>query len=431
VQIADQQETSATHRFGGLLWQRNFRLLWFGETISGVGTAMAAIEIPLLAVSVLHASTFAVSALTAAAYLPWLLIGLPAGAWVDRLPVRPLMIICDVVAALLYASLPVAAWLGVLAVWQLLTVALLAGAASVFFGVAYQVYLPALVGAADLMEGNAKLQGSASVAMISGRGAAGAAAEVVGNATALLFNAGSFLVSAACLLAIRAPEPPRTRAERRTTIREEVSEGARYILRDRLLRILGLYPALANLSFIGSTSLYVLFLVRVVGVSSTGVGLLMTAGGLGGIVGAVFARRVASRLGTARTLALAALGSGAAGLLVPLTGTGAAVVYYALGTGLISGGLAAGNIIVTSFRQAYCPPAMLGRVVASQRFLAWGTIPVGALLAGVLGTALGIRPALWIMLCLYLLSGTLMLAPVVQRDRDLPAQSAGSAAATS
>lgn len=112
VQVAGQDEVSAARRFGGLLWQRNFRLLWIGETVSAVGNAMAVVGVPLLAVTFLQASTFAVSALTAAAYLPWLVIGLPAGAWVDRLWRRPLMIACDVVSALLYASLPTAAWAG-------------------------------------------------------------------------------------------------------------------------------------------------------------------------------------------------------------------------------------------------------------------------------------------------------------------------------
>src|SRR5580698_346073 len=199
-------------RAGGLLWQRDFRLLWTGETISGAGSAMAAFGVPLLAVQVLRASTFAVSALYAAAYVPWLVIGLPAGAWVDRLPARRLMIVCDVLSAALFATLPVAAWLGVLTTGQLLGVALLAGGASVLFSTAYQVYLPALLAPADMLEGNAKLQGSAQVASLSGRALAGLAAQAVGDATALLFNAASFLVSAACLLAIRGPAATHTRA---------------------------------------------------------------------------------------------------------------------------------------------------------------------------------------------------------------------------
>ena len=206
---AGPAEMSGERRFGGVLRQRNFRLLWTGESVSELGDAMAVVGVPLLAVAVLHASTFAVAALTAAAYLPWLVIGLPAGAWVDRLPARPLMITCDVASALLYASLPAAAWLHILTIGQVLVVTLLAGAASVFFATAYQVYLPSLVTAADLVEGNAKLQGSAEVAQIGGRAAAGLAAQAVGDAAALLFNSASFLVSAGCLLSIRSTTSPR------------------------------------------------------------------------------------------------------------------------------------------------------------------------------------------------------------------------------
>lgn len=208
MQAAGQDVTRVGHGAGGLLRQRSFRLLWIGETVSAVGNAMAIVGVPLLAVTVLKASTFAVSTLTAAAYLPWLVVGLPAGVWVDRLSCRPLMVACDIASMLLYATLPAAAWLGVLTIWQVGAVALLAGIANVFFATAYQVYLPSLVTAAELIEGNAKLQGSASAAGIGGRGAAGLAAQAVGAAAALLFNAASFVVSAACLLSIRAEPAP-------------------------------------------------------------------------------------------------------------------------------------------------------------------------------------------------------------------------------
>jgi predicted MFS family arabinose efflux permease len=422
VEIAEPNAAAAAprRRRGGLLWQRNFRLLWAGETVSSAGNSMAVVGVPFLAVAVLHASTFAVSALTAAEYLPWLVIGLPAGAWVDRLPARHLMIVCDVVSALLFASLPAAAWLGVLSISQILAVALLTGATSVFFSTAYQVCLPALVNADDLMEGNAKLQGSASVTSFGGRGAAGLAAQAVGAASALLFNAGSFLVSAACLLSIRAAAPQRPPA-RRTSVRAEISVGARLILGDPLLRILTVNPALANLTFSGASALFVVFLVRVAGFGAAAVGLLMAASGVGSIIGAMLARRVARRLGTARALLLGTLGAGLFGLLIPLAGAGPRAAFYVVGLAATSGGLTAGNIILMTFRQAYCPPAMLGRVTASQRFLVFGTIPLGALLAGALGTAFGIRTALWALLGGFAVSGILLLfSRPIRAGRDLP-----------
>jgi len=420
MEITEPPAASATRRLGGLLWQRNFRLLWTGETISGIGSSMAAVGVPLLAVVVLHASTFAVSALTAAEFLPWLIIGLPVGAWVDRLPARTLMIVCDIIAAVLYGSLPLAAWAGVLTVGQVLAVALLAGAADVFFSTAYMVYLPVLVQAEELMEGNAKLQGSQSVASISGRGLAGLAAEAVGEATALLFNAGSFLVSAGCLLSIRTWEPPRERASRGTTVRADIAEGLRFIWRDPLLRCLAIFPAVANLAYGGVLAVAVVFLVRVAHFDAAGVGLLTAAGSAGGLLGALVARPVAQRVGTARALLLFVLVSGLSGLLIPLTATGPRAAFYVAGTGIVTAGITAANVILISFRQAYCPPGMLGRATASQRFLIYGTAPLGALLAGLLGTVLGVRTALWVLLAVFALSGTLLLTPSILTSKNLP-----------
>jgi predicted MFS family arabinose efflux permease len=411
--------TRARRRPGGLLWQRNFRLLWAGETVSGTGNAMAVVGVPLLAVSVLHASTFAVAAITAAAYLPWLVIGLPAGAWVDRLSCRPLMIACDVISALLYASLPAAAWAGVLSTWQVVAVALLAGAVSVFFATAYRVCLPSLVSAGDLIEGNAKLQGSASAAAIGGRSAAGLAAQAVGAATALLFNAASFLVSAACLLAIRAGTPARPPARTGATLRAEVREGAAFILHDPYLRPMTLYGTVANLAYSGSTALVVVFLVRVVGLSPAATGLLVAVSGFGGIAGAMAARRLAQRAGSARVLQLSIV-TAAFGLLIPLTRAGPGTALYGVGATVVAFGITTGGIMVGSFRQQYCPPSMLGRITATMSFLVFGGIPLGAVIAGALGTAIGVRGSLWVMLALNGLSGTLLLTRAVRADRNLP-----------
>jgi predicted MFS family arabinose efflux permease len=343
------------------------------------------------------------------------------------------MIGCDVISALLYASLPVAAWIGVLTTGQVVVVALLAGAANVFFATAYQVYLPSLVTAAELVEGNAKLQGSASVATIGGRSAAGLAAQAVGDATALLFNGVSFLVSAACLLCIRTGAPPRepaarTATVRTTTVRAEVTQGIRFVAGDPYLRPLTVYGAVANLAYTGNLALVVLFLVRVVGLGPAAVGLLMAAGGIGGVLGALVAGRLTRWLGTARALLLtSALGTGLFGLLIPLTGTGPKLAYYVIGAAVVAAGIVVGNIIVGSFRQAYCPPEMLGRVGASMRFLAFGAIPLGALLAGGLGTALGVRSALWVILALYALSGVLLLTRGIRTRRDLPGRPADQA----
>jgi predicted MFS family arabinose efflux permease len=335
------------------------------------------------------------------------------------------MIICDVVSALLYASLPIAAWLGALTIGQVVIVALAAGSCNVFFSTAYRAYLPSLVTTADLIEGNAKLQGSMSVANICGRGAAGIAAQAVGDAAALLFNAASFLVSAACLLLIRTGTPPHEPVQR-DSVRAEISAGIRFIARDRYLRPLTIYPAVSNLAYSGSTALVVVFLIRVAGFGAAAVGLLMAFAGIGGLLGAVTARRLARRLGTARTLWLSALATGLFGLLIPLTATGPRAACYAIGSAVVAAGIIVFNTIASSFRQTYCPPSMLGRITASMSFLVFGSIPLGALLAGALGDTLTVRAALWVTLTIYALSGTLLLTPALCQERDLPSQVAAS-----
>lgn len=418
------EETGAgrgRHRFGGLFWHRNFRLLWIGETVNQLGSAMAVVGVPLLAVLVLHASTFAVGALVAAGYLPWLVIGLPAGAWVDRLPCRTVMVACDIVSAVLYASVPAAAWMGVLTVGQLLVVELLAGGASVLFATAYQVNLPSLVTAEELVEGNAKLQGSASAAALGGRGLAGLVAQALGAATALLFNAASFLVSAACLLGIRAHATRKASPRQAATLRREVAEGMLLVARDRYLRPLSLFGGLANFALDGYAAVLVVFLVRTVGLSAGSVGLLMAVPGLGGLLGALFARQVTTRFGSGRGLLLSALCAMPFALLIPLTGPGPRLAFYVIGVLAAASGVGVANVIIASFRQGYCPQGMIGRVTATMRFVIFGTSPVGALAGGSLGTWLGPRNALWVTLSALALSGTLLLTPALTGRRDLPA----------
>jgi MFS family permease len=408
---------------GGLLRHRNFRLLWIGETVNQFGTAMASVVVPLLAVLVLRASTFEVGLLTASVYLPWLVIGLPAGAWVDRLPARRVMIVCDLVCAALYLSVPCAAWLGVLTLAQLTLVVLLGGATNVMFSTAYQVNLTSLVAPDQLTEGNAKLQGSASAAALGGPGLAGVAAHALGAATALLINAGSFLVSAACLLRIKtesAPAPPASRS--RARLRSEISAGVRLVARDNYLRRVTLLGGLANFALDGYAALVVVFLVRVVRVSETQVGLLMAVPGLGGVLGALVARRVAGRIGSARALLVSALGMVPFVLLIPLTGPGSRLAFFVIGTLCAVVGIGVFNVIMATFRQAYSPPDMLGRVTATTRVLVYGMGPLGALAAGALGTWIGVRPALWIMLSLVAASGSTLLSRDFFGRRDLPAR---------
>jgi MFS family permease len=214
-------------------WEsRDFRLFWSGQSTSRFGSAITAVALPLVAVGPLDASTLQIAMLQAAAWLPWLVIGLPVGVWIDRLPRRPVMVACNVVGMLVLASVPLAVWLDTLTIGQLLTVALLSGVTAVIFETAYQVYLPFLLSAGLLAEGNAKLHGTEAVAQVAGPGAGGLIVRLSGAVFGLLADAASFLVSAACLLAMRHREPRRSVASRPRPALREIAEGLGFLAHD-------------------------------------------------------------------------------------------------------------------------------------------------------------------------------------------------------
>jgi len=407
----------------GLWRDRDFRLLWLGETTSTVGTNISRVALPLVAVVTVHASTLQVSALTAATWLPWLLLGLLAGAWVDRLPRRLVMLVCDVACLLLLLSVPVAAWSGVLTFGHLLAVALLTGTASVFFTTAYSVYVPSIVAPELVTDANAKLQGSEAAAQVAGPGLAGLLAQLAGAVAGLVVDALSFLVSAVCLLRIARRE--QTAAAARTTrLRQEIATGVRLVAADPYLRVLALFGAMTNLTLVGYQSILVVFLVRDVHVTPAGVGALLGLMSAGGVVGAVVAPGIARRMGSARALLFSALCSAPFGLLIPLTGPGPRLALVAVGGFVVGCGAVSGNVIKDSWRQVYCPGHLLGRVLVAMQVLNYGAIPVGALLAGALGSSIGLRFTLWVLTTgLALATLTLLLGPLT-RSRDLPARRA-------
>jgi MFS family permease len=407
------------HR-GGLLRQHDFRMFWIGETTSALGTNVTRLAVPLVAVLVLDASTFQVSLLAAAGWLPWLVVGLPAGAWVDRLPRRPLMLACDAASLVLLLSVPVAAWLGGLTFGHLLGVELLVGTAGVFFQTAYQVYLPGILGTEDLPEANAKLQGSEAAAQVAGPGVAGLIAQAVGAVAGLVVDALTFAVSAVCLLRIRTPERLAPAESPADGLRRQISEGLRFLVADPYLRVLTGYGALSNLALTGYQSILVVFLAREVGVGAGTVGLVIAGMSAGGLVGAAVATTVGRTLGTARGMIAANVAAGPFALLVPLGAPGPRLLLVVLGGFGIGVAVVAGNVLKGSFRQTYTPRQLLGRVVVGMQFLNYGAIPIGALLGGTLGTVLGLRPTIWIMVvCVALAPAVLLIGPI-KAARDFP-----------
>lgn len=401
---------------------RDFSLLWVGETISVFGTTTSAVLLPLLAVTGLGASAWWVGLLTAATWLPWLLIGLPAGAWVDRMRPIPVMVVANAGSALALASIPMAAGLGVLGLGQLLVVGLITGSCTVFFRAAYQVFLPRLVVSSELVSANARLQGSESAAQIGGTGLAGLLAQWVGAATGLLLDAASFIVSCLCLLRIarRRPELAEHTAAPRRRLRTEIVEGISFVARDPFLRYFTWMGVLSNLGLTGYGALLILFLVRDVGVSPAGIGGLLMLTSTGAVLGAMVAKPLSDRLGSARATVVVQLAAGSTALLIPLAESGWRVALFVIGQFMVALGVVAGNVIKSAFRQRYVPSGLMGRVVTSVQLVNFGTMPVAGLLAGWLGSGLGVRPTVAIMAGVHTVACLAVLFSPVRGLRDLP-----------
>ena len=414
---------------GNSLWRhRDFRLLWAGDTISQFGTAISQVAIPLLAATVLAATPFEMGLLTAAESAAFLFIGLPAGVWVDRLRRRPLMVRADLGRAVLLATIPTAWWLGVLTLAQVVVVALLVGVLTVFFDVAYQSYLPTLVGRDKLVEGNAKLQASQSVSIVSGPALAGGLVQALSAAGAVLLDAVSYLVSALGLARIRTQEAEPERSTE-SNLRVEIAEGLRFVLGNPLLRAITGCTGTSNFFSSMNTAIGVVFLVRTIGLSAGFVGLVMTAFGIGGIVGALSGSWWQKHVGQARSIWLAMVVTQPFTLLMPLAEPGWRVACYVLGGVMFGYGATVYNVAQVSFRQAICPDRLLGRMNASIRFLVWGTMPLGGLVGGLLAEWIGLRGTLWVSAVGGICSIFWVLLSPLRKLRDIPAQPATASGA--
>jgi MFS family permease len=398
---------------------RGFRLLWLGESTSALGSSVASVALPLVALDTLHASAFQVSLLTAAAWLPWLLIGLLAGVWVDRLKRRRIMLAADLAALVLFLTVPLAGWLDVLTVPLLLVVALLGGTAQVFFATAYRAYLRSVVEPDERVAANARLQGSESAAQVAGPGVAGLLTQVAGAVTGVLVDALTFAVSALCLWRIGDVEQPPARTAERHLL-SEVKQGLSFVLRDGYLRTFALFGGTSNLLLVGYQSILVTFLVREVRLSPGTVGVLLAAGQAGGVLGALVARRVASRVGTARFVLATKFVLGLGAMLLPLTTRGAGAAFLVAGIAVVAGSVVAGNVISAGFAQSYCPPELFGRISSSTQVVNLGAIPLGAVLGGTLASSFGLRTAMWVMTALLVPAATILLTGPLRHDRDLP-----------
>jgi MFS family permease len=385
---------------GGLWRHRDFLKLWSAETISQFGSQISGLALPFVAIIVLHASAFEVAALGTIEFAPFILFSLPAGVWVDRLRRRPILIAGDLGRAALLASVPIAYAFDVLSIWQLYAVGFLVGTLTVFFDVAYQSYLPSLVDRAALVEGNSKLEISRSAAQLGGPGFAGALVGWITAPYAVLIDSLSFFGSALFLFRIRKPEAPVERdvdeSGRSASMKSEIGAGLRYVFGNRYLRHIA--ASTASFNFCNSIwgAIFVVWAVRELDLSPGLVGLVFSLGNVGFLAGALLANRVAAAVGVGRAIIFAAFIGGPAGLLIPLAPHDNPAPYLVFAEVVIGFGVVVYNVNQVSFRQAICPERMQGRMNSVMRFIVWGTIPLGTLLGGALGSQVGLQETIWI-----------------------------------
>jgi MFS family permease len=400
-----------------LLHHSDFVKLWIGQAISEFGTRITRDGLPFAAVYMLNATPIQMGWLSAVASLPVLLLSLIAGAWVDRLRRRPVMIGADVARALLLLAIPLAAILGQLRLELLFVVVALNGMFTLCFDVAAQAYLPSLVEREHIVEGNSKLGLSSSTAELLGPGLAGVLIQAITAPLAIFFDALSFIVSAVSVWLIHKPELTPTPLTAQSHLGREIIEGVRMVWNNSYLRALA--GSVATLSFFGNFigTLYALYAVRELGFGAALLGLSITMGGLGSLIGSLLAARVVRRLGLGATFIGMLWCMGVFTLFIPLASVGnsLAFVLACMIASQVFGDMARTIYFINdvSLRQTITPDHLLGRANASVQLLTAGVGPIGALIGGVLGESIGIRATLVIAACgAFLASLWLILSPI-------------------
>jgi MFS family permease len=404
-----------------LAGNRNFGLLWFGEGVSVLGSMTTTVVFPLVAVTEFHAGPLAMGLLAGAVWLPWLVLGLPVGALVDRSDPRGVMMAADAVAALTVAMVPLAWVLGVLTLAQIMGTALVLGGCTVFFRTAYTAFVPRVVRPDDLGAANARIYGTESAMQVAGPGVGGLLVQAVSAAGAVVVDAVSFVVSWACLARMR-PEQLGAAPERRDDepLVRQVRDGVRIVVRDPFLRFFALQGGLGNFALTGYGALMVLFLARDLRLQPSTVGTVIAVGACGGLLGATVAGRTVRWLGDAGALRWLQVVGGPPALLVGLASPGWGVVLVPLGSALVGLGVVGANVVRASFRARYTPADLLGRTTATMAVLNFGTMPVAGLVSGVVGELLGVRETILLMASVNALGCLAVFVGPFRRGRELP-----------
>ena len=366
-------------------------LLWTGQTISTVGTAVSELAVPTVAIFAFHAGPLEVSILGALETLPFIGIGLLLGPLADRIRRRPILIACDIGRLVALGSIPLAAAIGVLTLNQLYLVAFATGLFNVGFQVGYQAYLPALVTRSRIMDANSRLYVTQTAAGTVGPAIGGVLIQAVGAALAIGLDAVSYLLSALAILLIRKPEE-RPAQGPRAGYRAELAEGLRFVVGHPVLRRIAAANATFTIGWRMVEGMYVLYCYRILHMTPAQVGILLATVSVFAVIGALLRSRVTRLVGFGRLLfssqlvtALSCFGISLAGLGLGVPAMYAVAVVMGLASGMF-------DIAQLTLRQLITPDRLQARMNATMRTLFWGPRPLGFLLGGVIASWLGLVP---------------------------------------
>lgn len=400
----------------------NFHKLWAGQSISLVGINVTYVALPLLAIYAIDAGAFEVGLITLAETVPYLLVTLWAGAWIDGRRRIPVMLFADLSRGAILVAVAVLTLLGMVNLEIIVGLMLFYGVGSVLFEVAYYAVVPSIVRRSDLMRANSRLQTSGSFALLAGTNIGGVLTQVVTAPFALIVDAFTFVASAVSLRWMRVQETiqPATPGESR---RRQIWEGLRYVARQPVLRSLTLSSALYNFFTTGVMTLFPVFAVRTLELNAATIGFVQSFGAIGAALGALLATRMISALGAGSSYIWAKGLAWASVLSLGLIPAHSPVTVAALVVAFsVSGMLIVSNVVGITLRQAVTNDQMLGRMTATYKFISYGAQSLGGFGAGLAGELFGLRAAMVGGGILLITTVLVALVPAVRTVRELPTE---------
>jgi len=371
----------------------DFLKLWGAQSISVLGSAVTTLALPTAAILTLHSNPFEVGLLAALQRLPFLFFSLHAGAWLDRVNRRPVMVICDLGRAAVLASIPIAAVFNVLGLNQLYVAAFLVGVFTVFFDVAYLAFLPTLVSRQDLMAGNQRLEMTWAISNLVGPGLAGILIQAVGAARAIAANSISFIASGLLLTLIRA-EPRIEPSQSATSLRQDIGEGLRWVFQHQLLRSQLVGLTLAFLGFYMALPVILIYVYKTLHLTPAVVGGAFVLEGVAGVAGLALAPRLVRRLTLGTTMWVTQVGLGLGLIAITLASLGQPLLVLALAVGLVGFADSVQDVNQVTLRQSLTPDRLQGRMNATFRLFFWGSWPLASFIGGTLATWIGPAPTI-------------------------------------